>query len=140
MNGNFKKSLQFLSQSHQLILEAIDETKPFLSSPASAKIKMQALFLYLSKHLSRQDEMFLNELKLLGQSGVISLNMVDFLIQDLKDLKVRMFIFSEQYLQGVIVKKEPNFARDYSELTKDIIARLYVERNYLLPFLNANTK
>ena len=135
-NKSFKESLQFLSQSHQLILETIDEIQPLLRSPVLAKIKMQALYLYLSKHFNRQDEAFLNEVKSLGQSGEISVKMVDFLVQDLKDLKVRLFIFSEQYLQGIISKKEPNFARDFKELMEDVVARLYVERNYLLPLLN----
>ena len=138
MNTQFIKSLQFLSQSQQLILETIDEIQPHLRTPSSAKNKIQELFIYVSKHLNCQDNAFINEVKKLEPFQGVSKNMVDFLVQDLKDLKVRLFVFSQQYLQQQSAghKKEPNFARDFKELMNDVVARFYVEKNYLLPLLN----
>ncbi len=86
-------------------------------------------------YLKRQDEQFYSSLSDFYKENRPALKIIEFLTQDLKELKVQTFGFFEKYGVANPLEQGRNFAKDLREYMKFIENRLRLEEDYLVPLL-----
>ncbi len=127
--------LQILKVGHQGIVVAIDQTQPFLRSYREARSRIISLKEQLLVFLSRQDKRMFDELYAFHKGDRQSTKMVDFILHDLKDIKVKYLIFFDKHSGEVFDTSAASFPRDFSDFSAQIIGRLKIEEEYLFPLL-----
>ena len=86
-------------------------------------------------YLKRQDDQFYSRMTEFYGENRSALKMIEFLIVDIKELKVATFAFFEQYGVANPLEQGRNFARDLRGYKQVVSERFRVEGDYLLPLL-----
>lgn len=119
----------------QAIVGTIDEIYSVLRSYSEAKPKIRVLQQKLLAHFSRQDEDLFNELNSFYKSDRHAMKMIEFLMYNLKDIKVKFLTFFDKHSGEMDDINYRTFPRDFSEFAKEIMAYLKIEEEYLFPLL-----
>ena len=119
----------------ELITGSLQEIKTVLRNDASARAKAADVYGLMVRYISRQDDEFYRALKSCHAEDYKALKMIDFFIQDLKALKVSLFVFEDQYLTGRLGNAGKGFVTDWLGLSRDILTRFQTEQVQLFPLL-----
>jgi hypothetical protein len=123
-------------RSHEGILSLIDQTGTVVRIYSQARNILRDLEEHLSAHLRRQDREFYQRLKDHYAQERESLKMIEFLVHDLKEIKIKSLIFFEKHATNTgNLAAARFFPRDFMEFKEAIINRIKIEEEYLIPLL-----
>jgi len=120
---------------HQSIIDSLDQVQMLARSYVMAKPKIRELSEKLLAHFTGQNDELFEQLRQCHQLDRQALKMIEFLVHDLKDFKVRYLIFFEKHSGGMLDMSAKTFPKDLSDFARDIITRLKMEEEYLFPLL-----
>ncbi len=120
---------------HQSIVNILEDVQMSARSYAQAKPKIRAMNELTLVHLGRQNDELFDQLRFFYRLDREKTKMVEFLAHDLKDAKIRYLIFSEKHSGELRDLGTPDFPKNFNEFLKEILARIKIEEDYLLPLL-----
>jgi hypothetical protein len=121
--------------SHQSLVDSIAQIQLSLRSYSQAKPKLREFYSNLHNHFARQDQKFYDRLALYYADDRPATKMLDFLTHDLKDLKVKYLVFSDQHTGEMGPGHPRRFPLEFTEFASQILARIKIEDEYLLPLV-----
>ena len=124
-----------LKVSHQMLIEAISQIQLCLRSYAQTKPKLRDFYNVLLNHFSCQDHKFYDRLALHYVDDRQSTKMLEFIIHDFKDLKVRYLVFYDLHSAEMTGGHPRSFPIDFTEFSTHVLGRIKVEEDYLFPLL-----
>ena len=83
----------------------------------------------------RQNEEFWEQLNSFYKDNREATKMLEFLIHNLKDLKVKYLIFFDIYNDEWGHVGSKNFSKDFMNFAEEILVRIKLEEEYLFPLL-----
>ncbi|HOW36145.1 MAG TPA: hemerythrin domain-containing protein [Candidatus Omnitrophota bacterium] len=128
--------IERLKVSHQAIVDSIDRIQPLARNYMAAKPRVCEMRERLLAHFGGQDKELFERLSSFYQNDRQSIKMIEFLIHDLKEVKIRFLIFFEKYTGELADRGSKDFPLDFIQLSKDMLSRIKVEEDYLLPLLD----
>ena len=126
-----------LAGTQDVIIQTIQEIKSVLKNEMLSKAKAIQLYGLIVQYAAKQDDEFYTTLKVQHKDNQAALKIIDFFIQDLKFLKVRLFVFEDKYLADRWDNGR-KWAADFLELSDEIVQRFQVEQDQLFPLLSPN--
>ena len=120
---------------HQSIVDILDRTQGVVRSYSVAKPNIREMSKILLAHFGRQDKEFFDKLHSFYQSDRQATKMIESLIHDLKDTKVKYLVFFDKYSGEMGDIGSNNFPRDFIAFAHDILGRIKIEEDYLLPLI-----
>jgi hypothetical protein len=127
--------LNQFSLAHGSLLEVIDHIQPFVRSYAEVRLKLRELEKRLFLFFGKEDKAFFDTLYVFYEEDRPSSKMIDFLIHDLKELKINYLTFFDQHSAEATALHARSFPKDFSIFSDQIIGRIKIEQEYLLPLL-----
>ena len=121
--------------SHHLLLESIDQVYQVIRSYPQAKPRLRELGKVILVHLGRQNKTMLDRLVAHHQANRPTSKILEFLIHNLKDIKVKYLLFFDQHSGEPGDVNARNFSRDFQEFAGELINRIKMEEEYLFPLL-----
>lgn len=128
--------IERLKVSHQSIVDSIDRIQPLTRNYMAAKPRVCEMRERLLAHFGGQDSEFFERLSAFYQDDRQSMKMIEFLIHDLKEVKIRFLVFFEKYTGELADRGSRDFSLDFIQLSKDVLSRIKVEEDYLLPLVD----
>ena len=135
VDDDVKRLITGFKLSHQLLTDSIAQIQLSLRSYAQAKPKLREFYDNLHNHFSRQDQKLYERLSLRYVDERPTIKMLEFLIHDLKDLKVKYLVFYDQHSAEMAGGHPRSFPVDFNEFADNVLARIKIEEDYLLPLL-----
>lgn len=129
----FRKEF-FLTQ--ELTIDALAQAKMLLNSPKAAVEKIKNFCDRATRHVSLQSEGFYRVLRAHHQDNSSALKKIDFFENDLKELRVKLFVFTEKYFSDQPVRRERLFVSDFNAIAKDVLERISVENSQLCSLMD----
>ena len=121
--------------TRQLILDLLPDAQAAARYGTLSVPKAVAVVNQSARHCALQNDAFYAYLKSAHQDNASALKIIDFFIYDLKELKIKIFVFEEKYLaEKMHVSK--NFSKDFLELSREILTRVDMETAQLFPLLS----
>jgi len=133
-------AIESFIRGHKAILSQIDQVQNHLRFFYKARIQLRNLNDVLSSHLKRQDEKLFLFLQEHYKDDGKSLKMIEFLIHDLKELRIHALTFWDKYMMATGDVMERNFSKDFVEFSKAILTRLDIEEQYLFPLIEGTKR
>jgi hypothetical protein len=130
-----KTIIQGLKVSHQMLVESILQIQLSLRAYNQAKPKLRDLYKTLQNHFGREDAGFYDRLSLYYADDRQSTKMLEFLVHDLKDLKIRYLVFYDLHSAEMSGGHPRTFPLDFTEFSQSILSRIKMEEDYLFPLL-----
>ena len=121
--------------SHQALTDSIAQIQLSLRSYGQAKPKLREFYSNLQSHFARQDQKLYDRLSSYYVGDRPTIKMLEFLTHDLRDLKVKYLIFSDQHTGEMGPGHPRSFPVEFTEFANHILARIKVEEDYLFPLL-----
>jgi hypothetical protein len=125
-----------MTGAQDAVAQALGEVKAVLRQEAVARGKVVSLHGLAVTYVARQDDALYAALRSRHERNDSVLKIIDFFLQDLKLLKVKLYIFEDTHLTGRHASKS-KWVADVSELCQDLWSRLQLERDQLFPLLIA---
>src|SRR3989338_3687880 len=94
---------------------------------SQAKPRLRELNQDLLAHWGNQGEALWERLHRLYADDRRQTKMLEFLIHNLKDLKIRFLVFFEQYSDNWGDVRSRNFPRDFTDFSEEIMVRIKIE-------------
>ncbi len=135
MDPRSGQATQFLRLGHQSIVDSMDHLRPFLRSYLQAKPHLREFHQRLLTFFSKQDDVFFDVLYRSFQDDRSATKIIDFLVHDLKDLKIQFLIFFEKHSGEALDQSAATFPKDFSDFCASVIARIKTEEERLFPLL-----
>jgi len=110
-------------RAHREIVSSIDQVQCVIRSFNKSRSKLKDFAGVLSAHLKRQDEVF-DRLKDLYKEDRQASKMLEFLEVNLREIRIHLLTFMDQYLFEPGGTVERTFAKDFMGLLKEVIACL----------------
>jgi len=120
---------------HQSIIDTLDQVQVLARSYVMAKPKIREMSEKLLAHFSGQDDELFDQLRTTHALDRQSLKIIEFLIYDLRDFKVKYLIFFEKHSGEILDMSARTFPKDLSDFAREIITRFKIEEEYLFPLL-----
>jgi len=120
---------------HQAIIDAINQVMMNSRSYMDVKPNLRSFREALLNHYSQQNEELWNWLESSYLSDREASKMIDFLMHDLKESKVKFLIFFDKYSGEMGDMGSRSFPKEFSDFSKEIQTRLQIEEEYLFPLL-----
>ncbi len=130
-----ENSLEIFRQRRDVINLSLLELASLRNDYRNARQKTGECREIIYNYLGRQDERFYTKLKNFYNENRPALKIIEFLTQDIKQLKVQTFGFFEKYGPANPLEQGRNFARDLREYCQLISDRFRMEEDYLVPLL-----
>ncbi len=127
--------LKTIKLGHQTVVEALSTTQPFARSYQDAKAPLRSLREILAMFLGRQDQALFDRLYQFYSDDRPSTKMIDFLVHDLKDIKIQYLIFFDKYSTESWLSRSSSFPKDFGDFSSQVLARIKIEEEYLFPLL-----
>ena len=124
-----------LKLSHQMLTDLISQIQLLLRSYNQAKPKLRELYKNLQDHFGIQDTKFYERLSLHFVDDRESAKMLEFLLHDLKDFKIKYLVFYDQHPAEMIGGHPRMFPLEFTEFAKNILSRITMEEDYLFSLL-----
>ena len=109
-------SLHQFSLAHGSLLEALDRIQSVTRSHGEAQIRLRELEKRLFLFFGKEDKDFFDALYAFYQEDRPSTRMIDFLVHDLKDLKIQFLTFFEQHALEATALHARSFPKDFAEI------------------------
>jgi len=120
---------------HQAIIDAINQVMMNSRSYMDGKPNLRSFREALLNNYSQQKEELWNWLESSYLSDREASKMIDFLMHDLKEAKVKFLIFFDKYSGEMGDMGSRSFPKEFSDFSKEIQTRLQIEEEYLFPLL-----
>ena len=127
--------LRILKIAHQTIAEALDSTQLSLRSSRETNKQLYDLREKLLSAFGQQDKVMIDALYAFYEGDRLSIKMIDFLVHDLKDIKIKFLIFFDKHTGEVWNKKKGSLSGDFLDFAAQIVAHLKSQEEYLFPLL-----
>ena len=124
-----------IKEAHMELVIYIDQIQPLLRAYFQVKPRVRDMHIKLLAHLGRQNEMMFDELRFFYADDRPSLKIVEFLVHDLKDIKIKYLIYMEQHSGELADINAKSFPLDFTHISNEILARIKMEEEYLIPLL-----
>lgn len=132
---NSEELLTSLRTSHQEIVDSIDQIQPLLRSYSPAKARIREMHKRVLDHFGRQTGKLFDELRAFYKADREALKLIEFLIHDLKDVKIKYLVFADEHSGELSDVKARSFPKDFSGFSSAILGRIKIEEEYLFPLL-----
>lgn len=129
------KLIQRFRKGHRAIADVVTQIQGVVRSYARVKPLLPVLDQVLINHFECQDDELFRELLDFYREDREAVKMLEFLIYELKEFKIKYLIFSDKYPGHMADRGSRNFPKDFAELTKAIVGRLQMENEYFMPLL-----
>lgn len=120
---------------HQAIVDLLERIQGTARSYPAAKPHIRALATTLVTHFGRQDNRLFEDLRFFYREDRQSSKLLEFVVHDLKDIKIKYLIFFDKHSGELADLGSPTFPRNFTDFSKDILARIKIEEEYLLPLI-----
>ena len=127
--------VQSLTRGQESILLTLSELQGISRSYLQAKPKLRVLREQILNYFGRQDQALMDRLFAQNMENREKIKLLEFLDHDIKAIKIKFLIFSEQYSGDTGDHGRPAFPKDFQEFTREMVARFKIEEEYLFPFL-----
>ena len=131
------KLLQELKIGHIAMIEQIDQIHQVIRHYPDVKPKLRELQTILFNHFEKQKQKFYQLLTEYFLSDQEKSKNIQFLEQDIKNLKVKTLIFYDEHPADMGDIRPKAFIRDFQVFSGDLTGRMYDERKYLFPLIEA---
>lgn len=119
----------------QSIIDTLDQVQMLARSYVAAKPKIREMNEKLLAHFAGQNDELFEQLHTYHRLDRSALKMIEFLIHDLKEIKVKYLIFFEKHSGGMLDMSARTFPKDFSDFAREITTRFKIEEEYLFPLL-----
>ena len=120
---------------HQSIVENLSQLQAVARSYQIAKPVIRELRERLLNHFGKQNDALFDSLRSYYSDDRESLKILEFLTHNLKDIKVKYIIFFEKHSGEMADMSSKSFPVDFYGFSKDVLAHIKLEEEYLLPLL-----
>ena len=110
------------------------------ASVVLSTVKIRGLFESAGHHAAIQSDEFYQTLRVSHQGNPSAIKILDFLLQDLKMLRVELFAFAERYLGDRPAGQIKILHNDWAHLIERITQRIELEENQLGVLLRRDQK
>jgi len=138
--ANHSELITNIKFAHISLLDSIDQIKQTIRSYEVTKPKLRNLQEKLFAHFTQQKSDLYDQLTDSLKGDRHKTKMVEFLIVNLKDLKIRTVEFYDLHPADVLDLRPKNFPVDFLDFSGEIMARVKSEEDYLLPYLEEISK
>ncbi len=121
--------------TRQLAIDAIEQAQINTRNDKAVE-KIRYFFERASRHTTMQSETFYSALRTYHSHNSSALKIIDFFEADIKELRLMLFIFGEEYFSDKPVRNIRIFAAGFTELARIVTERIAVEDSQLFPLLN----
>ena len=126
--------------TRQLTIDAMAQAQAVVHNDKIIIEKIKHFLEQASRHVFLQSEEFYRSLRERHHENSSALKIIDFFDQDLKELRVQLFAFSEEYFVDKPVRNMRVFILDFIALSRVVLARVDVEDSQLVPLLRLSAK
>ena len=120
---------------HRAILQSLDQIYQVVRAYPQAKPRLRELNSIVLAHLGRQNKQMLDQLQVHYHDNRQASKMLEFLIHDLKEIKIKYLVFFDKHSGEMADINARNFSRDFQEFSGELIHRLKMEEEYFFPLL-----
>lgn len=121
--------------SHQMLIDSIAQIQLSLRSYNQAKPKLRDFYKNLQNHFSRQDAALYDRLSLYFIADRQATKMLEFLILDLKEIKIKYLVFYDLHSGEALGGHPRTFPLDFTEFANSILSRIKMEEDYFFPLV-----
>ena len=129
-----------IQSTHTAIIADIDRVLECVRDYPRAFSALQILEQDMMLYFDCQRSIFYEKLRRLFQGNRRSLKMIEFLEQDLLDLRVGFLEFTDRYPPEANPVRIRNFPIEFKAFSRKIIDRISLEEEYLFPLLARSNK
>lgn len=129
--------MQELKMGHLAMIEQIDQIHQVIHHYPDVKPKLRGLQTILLNHFEKQKQKFYQLLMEHFLSNQEKSKNIQFLEQDIKNLKVKTLIFYDEHPADMGDIRPKAFMLDFQVFSGDLTGRMYDERKYLFPLIEA---
>lgn len=129
--------LNELSFGHLAIIEQIDLINQVIHHYPDVKSELRCLQTILLSHFEKQKQKFYQSLTEHYGADKEKIRNIQFLEQDIKNLKVKMLVFYDEHPADMGDLRPKGFGRDFQMFSSDLTGRIQDERKYLFPLIEA---
>lgn len=123
-----------LQLGQQAIIDDMDQIQTSIQNYNEVKPKLRMLYDHLFLHFSYQNNELLVALKAHVLEDRQKSKILDFLEQDIKEAKVRLLAFVDEFPADMGDIRPISFPKKFTDFSRDIMMRMQMERQYLFPF------
>lgn len=127
--------IEDLKTGHQSIVDAVDRLQKVVRSYAQAKPLIREMREGLMAHFARQNDSLFDQLQVFYRSDREVIKTIEFLICDLKDIKIKYLVFFDRYSGEIADLGSNTFPVDFLAFARELMARIKAEEDYLLPLI-----
>lgn len=134
---NLKELYGQLVSTRQLTTDAFEQARAVLNSNSEKLIagRISDFCDHAAGHISLQSEGFYRVLKAHHRNNSSALKKIDFFENDLKELRVQLFVFVEKYFSDKSIRNVRALILSFNEISKNVLNRVDVENSQLLPLI-----
>ena len=132
--------IKSLRASHDAITEVIAQAEPILRFYNKVKPLLRELNALALSHFTRQDTALYRKLEEFYAGDRPSLKMVEFLLFDLKELKVGYLYFFDRHTGEMGDRESRGFPAEFMAFSRQLLGRIKMEQDYLIPLIERMEK
>ena len=132
---NPKDMIAKIKVHHQCLVDSLNQIRPLVRSYHETKPLMRELQEILLAHFQFQSKSFYEQLRDFYAEDHKAQKMIEFLVQDLKELKVQTLILFDDHPGDMMDIKPGHFLKDFEVFSKSLLDRINIERDYLIPMV-----
>lgn len=140
MAAVFEKKVCSLKMGQVDILHRLGVIETCLRSYREAKPLLRELQPKLLAHFEEQKDSLYDQLKSIYKDDREKQKMIEFLIHDLKNIKINMLVFFDAHPADMGDIRPKNFIFDFQVFSSQLLARLKTEEDFLMPLLSKEQK
>ena len=129
------KKLKQLRASHHLLRHAIVRLQDYVRAYSQARLFLGEFEQQFLNYCDLQNKGFYSELQEDCSGDRKKLKMAEFLLYDLKDLRIEYLAFIEKHPTLTNRSGAQSFPLDFTAVSSRILIRLQMEEEYLFPLL-----
>ena len=122
-------------KAHDGIVTLIDQIQQVVRFYPKARGKIGELDKVVTLHLTMQDEKLYATLAHHYEAQRDKIKTIEFLVHNLKEIKIKHLMFCDRYQQGVGEIVQRTFPKDFTEYVQELVTRLDLEEEYLFPLI-----
>ena len=127
--------LTVFQKGQRAILVSVGDVQHSLRDYPACRTKLAVLLEKLLVHWKKQDESFWTALAEVFATDRPAQKIVEFLVFDLKELKVKYLAFEDRYLLALPGGERRTFPKDGKDFLQAVLDRIQMEEEYLFPLL-----
>lgn len=128
--------IKALRGGHDAIIEVISQIEPSLRFYNKIKPLLRELNALVLSHFTRQNDILYKRLEEYYAQDRPSLKILEFLVFDLKELKVNYLYFFDKHTGEMGDRETLGFPVEFMNFSRQILGRIKMEEEYLFPLID----